>query len=121
MVAPHITKFSLDVFPRIPTVKGLTCLDISLPLAMASLDQRQRGHFARRSNTFHDTLTNTAVEQEQDARKKLLRTMLKRVWPSDPGEWDLKTGIKPRVIAALSCMVGGKLIMIQVPLSLKTL
>ena len=35
------------------------------------------------ANTFHDTLTNTAVEQEQDARKKLLRTMMKRVWPSD--------------------------------------
>ena len=71
------------------------------------------------SNSFHETLTNTAVEQEQDARKKLLRTMLKRVWPSEPGEWDLKTGIKPRVIAALSCMVGGKLIMIQVPFIFK--
>ena len=45
--------------------------------------------------------------------------MLKRVWPSDPGEWNLKTGIKPRVIAALSCMVGGKLIMIQVPFIFK--
>ena len=74
---------------------------------------------AKANSTFHDTLTNQNIEQEQDARKQLLKNTLKQVWPADPKEWDLKTGIKPRVIAALSCMLGGKLIMIQVPFIFK--
>ena len=71
------------------------------------------------NNTFHDALTNQNVEQEQSARKQLLKNTIKQVWPDDPKEWDLKTGIKPRVLLSLSCMLGGKLIMIQVPFIFK--
>ena len=73
------------------------------------------------SSSFHDKLTSTSEKETEDAKKKLIRETWKHVWPDDKKEWNLRTGVKPRVLAALSCMVGGKLIMIQVPFLFKNI
>ena len=73
------------------------------------------------SSSFHDKLTNTTEGETEDAKKKLIRETWRYVWPEDKKEWNLWTGVKPRVIAALSCMIGGKLIMIQVPFLFKNI
>jgi ATP-binding cassette, subfamily B (MDR/TAP), member 7 len=78
---------------------------------------------ASKASTFHDKITdsNAAEDDERAARKNLIRETYKHVWPSDPSEWNLKTGVKPRVVAALSAMLGGKMIMIQVPFLFKNI